>query len=161
MKALTFQRYGKSPGIALTDVPHPAIKADELLVKVHAASLNPIDNMIPSGMFKPVLRFQLPAIMGSDLAGVVTEVGRNVTRFKPGDAIFALLKHLSCVAQPQDPFVGMRKVIGVIESGRRLADIGVETDLVDLLEAELVRPVARLADLTLSKKTLSKVSLLS
>lgn len=89
MKALTFQRYGKSPGIALTDVPRPAIKADELLVKVHAASLNPIDNMIPSGMFKPVLRFQLPAIMGSDLAGVVTEVGRNVTRFKPGDAIFA------------------------------------------------------------------------
>jgi len=72
-----------------------------------------------------------------------------------------LLKHLSCVAQPQDPFVGMRKVIGVIESGRRLADIGVETDLVDLLEAELVRPVARLADLTLSKKTLSKVSQLS
>lgn len=72
-----------------------------------------------------------------------------------------LLKHLSCVAQPQDPFVGMRKVIGVIESGRRLADIGVETDLVDLLEAELVRPVARLADLTLSRKTLSKVSLLS
>lgn len=89
MKALTFQRYGKSPGIALTDVPRPAIKADELLVKVHAASLNPIDNMIPSGMFKPVLRFQLPAVMGSDLAGVVTEVGRNVTRFKPGDAIFA------------------------------------------------------------------------
>ncbi|WP_147694951.1 NADP-dependent oxidoreductase [Vogesella mureinivorans] len=89
MKALTFQRYGKSPGIALTDVPRPAIKADELLVKVHAASLNPIDNMIPSGIFKPVLRFQLPAIMGSDLAGVVTEVGRNVTRFKPGDAIFA------------------------------------------------------------------------
>ena len=89
MKALTFQRYGKSPGISLTDVPRPAIKADELLVKVHAASLNPIDNMIPSGMFKPVLRFQLPAVMGSDLAGVVTEVGRNVTRFKPGDAIFA------------------------------------------------------------------------
>ncbi|MFD2448702.1 NADP-dependent oxidoreductase [Vogesella fluminis] len=58
-------------------------------MQVHAASVNPIDNMIPTGMFKPVLHFQLPATLGSDLAGVVTEVGRKVTRFKPGDAVFA------------------------------------------------------------------------
>lgn len=89
MKALTFKRYGKSPEIGITDVPRPALKADELLVQVHAAGLNPIDNMIPTGMFKPVLHFQLPAVLGSDLAGVVTEVGSNVTRFKPGDAVFA------------------------------------------------------------------------
>ncbi|MGM8061170.1 NADP-dependent oxidoreductase [Vogesella indigofera] len=89
MKALTFKRYGKSPGIGLAEVPRPTLKADELLVQVHAASVNPIDNMIPTGMFKPVLHFQLPATLGSDLAGVVTEVGRNVTRFKPGDAVFA------------------------------------------------------------------------
>ena len=89
MKALTFQRYGKSPGIGLAEVPRPTLKADELLVQVHAAGLNPIDNMIPTGMFKPVLHFQLPATLGSDLAGVVTEVGSNVTRFKPGDAVFA------------------------------------------------------------------------
>ncbi|MDC7707023.1 NADP-dependent oxidoreductase [Vogesella indigofera] len=89
MKALTFKRYGKSPGIGLAEVSRPTLKADELLVQVHAASVNPIDNMIPTGMFKPVLHFQLPATLGSDLAGVVTEVGRNVTRFKPGDAVFA------------------------------------------------------------------------
>lgn len=89
MKALTFKRYGKSPGIGLAEVPRPTLKDDELLVQVHAASVNPIDNMIPTGMFKPVLHFQLPATLGSDLAGVVTEVGRNVTRFKPGDAVFA------------------------------------------------------------------------
>ena len=91
MKALTFKRYGKSPEIGLSEVPRPTLKDDELLVQVHAAGLNPIDNMIPSGMFKPVLHFQLPATLGSDLAGVVTEVGRNVTRFKPGDAVFASL----------------------------------------------------------------------
>jgi hypothetical protein len=51
--------------------------------------VNPIDNMIPTGIFKAVVKFQLPATLGSDLAGVVTEVGRRVTRFKPGDAIFA------------------------------------------------------------------------
>ena len=89
MKALTFKRYGKSPEIGITDLPRPALKADEMLVQVYAAGLNPIDNMIPTGMFKPVLHFQLPATLGSDLAGVVTEVGSQVTRFKPGDAVFA------------------------------------------------------------------------
>ncbi|WP_018990363.1 NADP-dependent oxidoreductase [Aromatoleum toluclasticum] len=89
MKALTFKRYGKSPEISLADVPRPTLHADELLVQVHAAGVNPIDNMIPTGMFKPVLHFQLPATLGSDLAGVVTEVGSHVTRFKPGDAVFA------------------------------------------------------------------------
>lgn len=89
MKALAFKRYGKSPEIGFIDIPRPSIKADELLVQVCAASVNPIDNMIPTGMFKPVLHFQLPATLGSDLAGVVIEVGSKVTRFKPGDAIFA------------------------------------------------------------------------
>ncbi|MFM0218398.1 MULTISPECIES: NADP-dependent oxidoreductase [Paraburkholderia] len=91
MKALTFKRYGKTPEIGLAEVPRPTLKPDELLVQVHAAGLNPIDNMIPSGTFKPVLKFELPATLGSDIAGVVTEVGSNVTRFKPGDAIFASL----------------------------------------------------------------------
>jgi NADPH:quinone reductase-like Zn-dependent oxidoreductase len=89
MKALTFKRYGKSPEIGLTDVPRPTLKADELLVEVYAAGVNPVDNVVPTGAFKPVLRFQLPATLGSDLAGVVTEVGSRVTRFKPGDAVFA------------------------------------------------------------------------
>jgi NADPH:quinone reductase-like Zn-dependent oxidoreductase len=62
-----------------------------LLVQVHAAGLNPIDNMIPAGTFKPVLKFELPATLGSDIAGVVVEVGSRVTRFKPGDAVFASL----------------------------------------------------------------------
>ena len=89
MKALTFKRYGKSPEIGFADVPRPVLKPDELLVQVHAAGLNPIDNMIPTGLFKAVVRFQLPATLGSDLAGVVIEVGSRVTRFKPGDAVFA------------------------------------------------------------------------
>ncbi len=89
MKALTFKRYGKSPDIGIADVPRPSLKDDELLVQVRAASVNPVDNLITTGLFKPVLHFQLPATIGSDLAGVVTEVGSRVTRFKPGDAVFA------------------------------------------------------------------------
>jgi NADPH:quinone reductase-like Zn-dependent oxidoreductase len=91
MKALTFKRYGKSPDIGFSELPRPTLRADEMLVEVHAVGLNPIDNMITTGIFKPVLKFRLPATMGSDLAGVVREVGRSVTRFKPGDAVFASL----------------------------------------------------------------------
>ena len=89
MKALTFQRYGKSPGIGIREVSRPVLKPDELLVEVHAAGVNPIDNMLMTGAFKPVVKLHLPATVGSDLAGVVVEVGSKVSRFKPGDAVFA------------------------------------------------------------------------
>lgn len=89
MKALVFKRYGKADQIAFADIPRPTPGPEEILVQVHAAGLNPIDYMIAKGMFKPILRFQLPATLGSDLAGVVVEVGSRVTRFKPGDAVFA------------------------------------------------------------------------
>lgn len=90
MKALTLKKYHKSsPVIEFTDVPKPTVKPNEILVQVYAAGINPIDNMIPTGTFKPILHFRLPATLGSDLAGVVTEIGSQVTRFKPGDAIFA------------------------------------------------------------------------
>lgn len=91
MKALTFKRYGKAPEIGFADLARPTLQPDELLVRVHAAGVNPIDNMVPAGTFKPVLHFQLPATLGSDLAGVVVEVGSRVTRFKPGDEVFASL----------------------------------------------------------------------
>lgn len=95
MKALVLKRYAKSDQLAFADIPRPVPKPDEILVQVHAAGLNPIDNMIPKGTFKPILRLQLPATLGSDLAGVVVEVGRRVTRFKPGDAVFASIFDLS------------------------------------------------------------------
>src|SRR5213075_2078041 len=89
MRALVFKRYGGPEQVAFADVPRPVPKPDEILVQVHAAGLNPIDNMIPKGTFKPILRLKLPATLGSDLAGIVAEVGSRVTRFKPGDAVFA------------------------------------------------------------------------
>ena len=89
MKALVFKRYGGADQIAFAEIPRPIPGPDEILVQVHAAGLNPIDYAIPRGTFKPILRFRLPATLGSDLAGVVVEVGSRVTRFKPGDAVFA------------------------------------------------------------------------
>lgn len=95
MKALVFKGYGGPDQIAFADTPRPVPKSDEILVQVHAAGLNPIDYMVPKGTFKPILRFQLPATLGSDVAGVVVETGSRVTRFKPGDAIFASIFDLS------------------------------------------------------------------
>jgi len=89
MKALVLKRYGGLDQVAFADLPRPALQPDEILVQVHAAGLNPIDTMIPKGTFKPMLKFQLPATLGSDLAGIVMEVGNRVTRFKPGEAVFA------------------------------------------------------------------------
>lgn len=89
MKALILSRYGSDDQIAFADIPRPTLKPDEILVLVHAVGLNPIDNMIPKGTFKPIIRLRLPATLGSDVAGVVVEVGSRVTRFKPGDAVFA------------------------------------------------------------------------
>ena len=94
MKALILKRYGGANHIAFAFIPRPALKPDEMLVQVHAAGLNPIDYMIPKGTFKPMLKFQLPATLGSDLAGAVVEVGGSVTRFKPGDAVFASIDGL-------------------------------------------------------------------
>lgn len=89
MKAFVLKRYGKSDQFAFADIPRSAIKPNEMLVQVHAVGLNPIDYMIPKGTFKSIIKLQLPTTMGSDLAGVVIEVGNLVTRFKPGDAVFA------------------------------------------------------------------------
>lgn len=94
MRALVFKRYGGLDQVAFADIPRPVPKSDEILVQIHAAGLNPVDNKIRSGKMKALLRFQLPATLGSDLAGVVVEVGGRVSRFKPGDAVFASIDGL-------------------------------------------------------------------
>ncbi|MBV7534141.1 NADP-dependent oxidoreductase [Duganella sp. sic0402] len=95
MKALILKRYGGLDQVEFAELPRPTLKPDEILVEVYAAGLNPIDYMIPKGMFKPIMPLQLPHIVGSDLAGVVLETGSSVTRFKAGDAVFASIFDLA------------------------------------------------------------------
>jgi NADPH:quinone reductase-like Zn-dependent oxidoreductase len=59
-----------------------------VLVRIHAAGLNPLDSKIRDGAFKPILPYRPPLILGHDLAGVVEAVGAEVSRFRPGDAVF-------------------------------------------------------------------------
>lgn len=91
MKAALLTRYGGNDGIEITDIPSPKISDDEMLVQVHAASVNPLDFKIRSGKLKLLLKYPMPLILGNDLSGVVTKTGARVTRFRTGDAIYARL----------------------------------------------------------------------
>jgi len=70
-------------------MPEPEIHDDDVLVQIHAASVNPVDLKIRDGKLKLVLPYRLPFVLGNDLAGVVVRVGPTVRRFKPGDEVYA------------------------------------------------------------------------
>ncbi len=88
MRAFVLKKYGKSEKLEWIATEMPFLKANEVLVKVHAAGLNPLDVKVKSGDFKMVLPYKLPLILGYDFAGVVVKVGRDVTAFGPGDEVF-------------------------------------------------------------------------
>ena len=88
MKAIQFSTYGDSSVLKLTEVNKPAIKDDEVLVKVKATTINPLDMKIRSGMMQKNMPVQFPFIPGSDVAGSVEAVGSKVTRLKIGDEVF-------------------------------------------------------------------------
>jgi NADPH:quinone reductase-like Zn-dependent oxidoreductase len=95
MKAIVFTQYGPPDGPKLKEVPRPTPKDDELLIRVHASSINswdweflngtPFINRLMYGFLKPKPGKR---ILGADIAGTVEAIGRHVTRFQPGDAVF-------------------------------------------------------------------------
>jgi NADPH:quinone reductase-like Zn-dependent oxidoreductase len=89
MKAFVLARYGKKQPLQPAEVPTPEPRDDEVLVEVHAAGVNVLDNRIRSGEYKLILPYRLPLVLGHDVAGVVTKVGQRVRQFKPGDEVYA------------------------------------------------------------------------
>src|SRR5438067_12381703 len=89
MKAFIIDRYGKNDGIRVGEMPDPEVRDDDVLIQIHAASVNPLDSKIRDGAFKLILPYRLPLILGNDVAGVVVRVGSRVRRFKPGDEVYA------------------------------------------------------------------------
>jgi NADPH:quinone reductase-like Zn-dependent oxidoreductase len=94
MKAIVYHEYGSPDNLELQDVEMPAVQEDQVLVKVHAASVNALDwhfltgtpflaRIMAGGLLKPKQN-----VLGVDLAGRVETVGASVTRFQPGDAVF-------------------------------------------------------------------------
>ena len=88
MKAFVVEHYGKD-GLRAADVPEPEVGDGDVLVKVSAASINPLDMMVRDGEFKRLLKYRTPFVLGHDVAGVVTRVGSAVRDFQVGDEVYA------------------------------------------------------------------------
>jgi len=91
MKAVVLREYGGPEVLKLEEVPRPEPKDDEVLVRVIAASVNPVDAYARQGMLSKRGLDKRPEIIGYDIAGVVEKTGARVTKFKAGDAVYAYL----------------------------------------------------------------------
>jgi NADPH:quinone reductase-like Zn-dependent oxidoreductase len=90
MKAIRIHNYGGPEVLKYEDAPRPEPQAGEVLVRVHAAGVNPIDWKVREGHMKDFWPHKFPLILGWDLSGVVEELGRGVSRFKIGDEVYSL-----------------------------------------------------------------------
>ena len=89
MKAIVIHEYGAPEVLKYEDVPRPEPKENQILVRVIAAGVNPVDGMIRSGMFAKYEKDVFPMIPGADIAGVVEKAGSKITKFKAGDPVYA------------------------------------------------------------------------
>lgn len=89
MKAFVLTRYGGPEVAELRDVPMPELGRRDVRVRIHAAGLNPVDFKTREGKLRVVQRYPLPVVLGNEFAGVVEACGKDVTRFVPGDRVFA------------------------------------------------------------------------
>lgn len=88
MKAFVVAKYGPD-GLRAAEVPEPRVGDGDVLIKVSAASVNPLDKMVRNGDFKLLLKHRLPFVLGHDLSGVVTRVGSAVRDFEVGDEVYS------------------------------------------------------------------------
>jgi NADPH:quinone reductase-like Zn-dependent oxidoreductase len=93
MKAVVLHEYGGPDKLKYEDIPDPVATEGQVLVRVAATSVNPIDFKMRSGAAKDLFPLELPAILGWDISGIVRELGPGVTQFKPGDRVMAVASH--------------------------------------------------------------------
>lgn len=102
MKAAVLTHYDKKgTDLEIRDLDVPVPEDDEVLVKIMAAAVNPLDNMIIRGEVKLIVPYKMPLVMGNEFAGVVEKAGKNVSRFKKGDRVYGRmpLKKIGAFAQ--------------------------------------------------------------
>lgn len=92
MKAAQVKQYNKSNiTVEMADIDKPVIGAHDALIKVSAAGVNPLDNMISRGEVKMIVPYKLPIVAGNEVVGIVEEIGDRVSKFKVNDRVFARL----------------------------------------------------------------------
>ncbi|MFB7303207.1 NADP-dependent oxidoreductase [Heyndrickxia sporothermodurans] len=89
MKTIVIEKYGGKEELKEKEMPQPTPKENQVVVKLHATSINPIDWKLREGYLKEMLPFDFPIILGWDAAGDIVELGSNVRNFKIGDKVFA------------------------------------------------------------------------
>jgi NADPH:quinone reductase len=99
MRALAMTSFDTPPTL-LNDVPDPTPGANEVLVRVHASSVNPVDNGIAAGRMRGMAEYEFPVILGRDYAGVVEQTGPGASHFAVGDVVFGYVPHANHHANP-------------------------------------------------------------
>jgi NADPH:quinone reductase-like Zn-dependent oxidoreductase len=94
MKAIVYHKFGNTDVLQTVEQPKPAIKADQVLIKVKAFSINPMDWKIRKGEMKLMSGSKFPKNTGTDFAGIVEETGSAVSDFKKGDEVFGVVKNM-------------------------------------------------------------------
>jgi NADPH:quinone reductase-like Zn-dependent oxidoreductase len=148
MNAIRIHNYGGPEVLQFEDAPRPQLGRDEVLVRVHAAGVNPLDWKVRSGSLNGFIQHKLPLIPGWDVSGVVEKVGPGVSRFKNGDEVFAMadttrdgayadyiavratalalkpksLNHVRAAATPVSALAAWRSLfdLGHLQSGQRI-----------------------------------------
>jgi NADPH:quinone reductase len=92
VKALTINDFGTPPRLR-DDLPTPTLGPGDVLVRVQASSVNPVDNSIAAGMLRDMVEHEFPVTLGRDYSGVVEHVGADVTRYALGDEVYGFLMH--------------------------------------------------------------------
>lgn len=89
MKAIVIEQYGGADELIEKELPKPKAQDKQVLIEIHATSVNPIDWKVREGYMKENMSFEFPLILGWDAAGVIADVGKDVKNFKIGDEVFA------------------------------------------------------------------------
>ena len=91
MKAVQIQRYSKNIDPVLREIPIPKIADTEVLVRVKAAAVNPVELLIATGSVRLIQDYSMPLTLGNECSGVVEQVGASVTEFQVGESVYARL----------------------------------------------------------------------
>jgi NADPH2:quinone reductase len=95
MRAIVFDQYGGPEVLRLAEMPEPVAGAEQVLIRIAAAAVNPADYKWRDGMFKDFVPIAFPHILGYDVAGTVIAVGSNVSSFSVGDRVAAMLNPMT------------------------------------------------------------------